>query len=156
KAGAAMVEHDIPRRSDGRHRRSLRTSDAIVDAYLVLAREKQAKPTAIELAARAGCSPRSIYERFGSLDVLVAATFDHVLQELAAWPPSLLLEGDRYARICSQVRARGYVCEEWLLIWQILRGDFASPTMHTRIRKMHQLTREQLELVYRRELSPLS
>ena len=53
--------------SDGRLRRSARTRKALIEAYLDLLRENQQPPTTPEIAKRAGCSVRSIFERFSDL-----------------------------------------------------------------------------------------
>ena len=60
---------------DGRHARSIRTRAAIIDAFLALVREKEEVPTAAALARRAGCSTRSVFERFSDFRELASAAF---------------------------------------------------------------------------------
>ena len=52
---------------DGRRLRSERTKQSIMDAYIELLRQKPEIPTAAQIAARAGISTRSIFERFADL-----------------------------------------------------------------------------------------
>jgi AcrR family transcriptional regulator len=142
---------------DGRHRRATRTSHAIIKAYLSLVLETHARPVVTDVAARAGCSARSIFVRFETLDGLALATIDYVLESLAQLPSSLVVEGDRHDRIHSQVRVRAHNCETWLPLWRlVLRADSDSKALHARIERVRQLVRERLELVYRPELAILS
>jgi AcrR family transcriptional regulator len=77
---------------DGRRLRSARTRQLIIEAYLALLRENPRIPTAASIAQRAGCSVRSIFERFPDLHALrVAATDEALLKastEVAANRPS--------------------------------------------------------------------
>jgi AraC-like DNA-binding protein len=59
--------------SDGRLQRSERTRQALIEAYLDLLRENPRIPTAGEIAKRAGCSIRSVFERFSDLLTLSLA-----------------------------------------------------------------------------------
>jgi len=53
-----------PRPVDGRRQRSARTRLTIIEAYLELLRRDPRMPTAAQIAAEAGYSTRSIFERF--------------------------------------------------------------------------------------------
>ena len=69
--------------TDGRSARSQRTRNAVVDALLDLNREGNLRPTAREIAARAGVSLRSVYVHFDDLeDLFLAAAKRH-----ASWCP---------------------------------------------------------------------
>ena len=63
--------------SDGRRLRSERTRQTIMEAYIELLRERPEIPTAAQIAARAGFSTRSIFERFVDLQGLSLATVDY-------------------------------------------------------------------------------
>src|SRR5260370_16775262 len=69
--------------SDGRLRRSERTRKALIEAYLDLVRENPQAPTAPEIAKRAGCSIRSVYQHFSSLRTLSLAAADAFAQSVA-------------------------------------------------------------------------
>jgi AcrR family transcriptional regulator len=64
---------------DGRRLRSERTRLAIIEAYLELLRQYSVMPTAAQLADEAGCSVRSIFERFSDLDALKLAVADYAI-----------------------------------------------------------------------------
>ncbi len=67
------------RRFDGRHLRSERTRQLMIEAYLQLVREHGRLPTANEIAHAAGYSVRSIFERFPDLDALSLAAADFAI-----------------------------------------------------------------------------
>jgi AcrR family transcriptional regulator len=58
---------------DGRTARALRTRAAVVRALLALVQDGNARPTAREIAERAGVSLRSVYVHFDDLDDLFAS-----------------------------------------------------------------------------------
>ena len=58
---------------DGRSARAQRTRDSVVNAVLELAHQGDARPTAREIADRAGISVRSVYVHFDDLDDLFRA-----------------------------------------------------------------------------------
>ncbi len=58
---------------DGRSARAQRTRDSVVNAVLELANQGDARPTAKEIADRAGISVRSVYVHFDDLDDLFRA-----------------------------------------------------------------------------------
>ena len=69
------------RRFDGRHLRSERTRQLMIEAYLQLVGERGCLPTANEIAHAAGYSVRSIFERFPDLNKLRAAAADYQLAQ---------------------------------------------------------------------------
>ena len=100
-----------PDRVDGRRQRSARTRSLIIEAYLALLRESPQIPTAAAITDRAGCSVRSIFERFPDLHALrVAVTEDAMTRASCqvATPPN---GGDREERLSSHVEARAQVCQ---------------------------------------------
>jgi len=142
---------------DGRRRRSAHTAQAMIEALLSLVREKHERPTAMEVAERAGCSARSVFERFGNLEALAVATFDYVLQKWAEQSATLPLHDNRETRIEWHVRTRAHICETWLPIWRnVLSIKPRTEAMQARIERVRQLTRERLNLIYRPELDTLS
>ena len=58
---------------DGRSARAQRTRDSVVDAVLALVEDGNTRPTAKEIAERAGISVRSVYVHFDDLDDLFRA-----------------------------------------------------------------------------------
>jgi AcrR family transcriptional regulator len=144
--------------TDGRRARSLRTRAAIVDAFLALLRETGAVPTAAQIAKRAGCSTRSVFERFVDFRSLYTASFDHILQSGLAIPVRDMPARDRATRIAFQVKVRGTNCENWLPLWRVLmRLDVGSDEeLKARIDIVRRMSRARVELMYAPELTSVS
>lgn len=143
-------------RTDGRRLRSARTRQFIIEAYLLLLRESPQIPTAAAIAARAGYSVRSVFERFPDLHTLRIAATDHAMLQasdrVAEQPPL----GDRASRLRIHVETRGRVCEEWLPLWRALnanQGD--SVELKARIRQVREMVIRRMEVMYEPELSTL-
>ncbi|WP_198392243.1 TetR/AcrR family transcriptional regulator [Brevibacterium yomogidense] len=92
-------------RIDGRTLRSQRTRQAIVDANMDLMLEGNLRPTAVEIARRAGISTRALFTHFPDLENLFAATGEQTLAiqyaEYEPVPADLPLD-ERVERFCQQ------------------------------------------------------
>ena len=123
--------------SDGRHRRSERTRQALIEAYLDLLRENQQPPTTPEIAKRAGCSVRSVFERFSDLLTLSLAAADYAFEQAMAQAAVPNLDADLHTRLKSQVETRAAICEQWLPLWRaLLRYQSASEELAIRIKRI--------------------
>lgn len=145
-------------RIDGRRLRSERTRLIIIEAYLALLQEHRRMPTSAEIAARAGYSVRSIFERFADLDALSLATADHAIMLGQAEAQARDTEGDRATRIRSHVTTRAQACEKWLPLWRILTAKPVQEQvadLRARVRAVRRANVERLELMYRTELATL-
>src|SRR6266851_4541510 len=144
------------RQADGRRLRSELTRQAIIDAYLGLLRETRLIPTATQIAQRAGCSVRSVFERFADLMTLSFAAADHALAQAGAEAEARDVDGDRQTRVRSQVATRAALCERWLPTWRaLIRHQYDSEQLPARLERMYGLVFERLKLMYRPELSTL-
>lgn len=146
-----------PVRLDGRHVRSARTRQLIIEAYLDLLRESPHIPTAVQIAKRAGCSVRSVFERFVDLHALRVAAMDYAFSQGTAQAAPRDLDGDRLARLRSHVVTRGRICEQWLPLWRALnanKGD--SEALNARVLRVRQAIVKRIELMYRPELATLA
>jgi AcrR family transcriptional regulator len=144
------------RRPDGRLLRSERTKQVLIEAYLGLLRENPQIPTAADIARRAGCSIRSVFERFSDLLSLSFATADYAFAQGMAQAVARHVDGDRQTRLRSQVETRAAVCEQWLPLWRaLLRHQHESQELAYRIERMRDAIVGRLELMYRPELSAL-
>jgi len=142
--------------TDGRRRRSARTRQLIIEAYLALLRENPQIPTAASIAQRAGYSLRSIFERFADLHELRVAATDEALLRASAEVAAQPSVGSRQDRVRTHVEARGRVCEEWLPLWRALnanQGDSAD--LKARIRLIREMVIRRIEQMYASELSTL-
>jgi AcrR family transcriptional regulator len=142
---------------DGRLQRSERTRQALIKAYLDLVREDLQVPAAVVVAKRAGCSVRSVFERFADMGQLGLAAIDHVVGLGLSTPVGDMAEADRHARLNFQIRTRARNCETWLPFWRVLvRHQSTSERVAARIDHMRGFTRRRLQLMYRPELDVLS
>ena len=141
---------------DGRRERSAQTRQVIIEAYLELLRTTTRIPTANEIAAKAGCSQRSVFERFSDLLTLSFAAADHVLEQANAESQPRDIDGDRQTRLRSQVQIRARVCERWLPIWRaLIRHQYESEHLPARLARVYDMIVERLWLMYRPELETL-
>lgn len=69
-ASTPVAETPAAARPDGRTARAVRTREAVVEALLSLIEEGNLRPTAHEIADRAGVSLRSVFQHFSDLDTL--------------------------------------------------------------------------------------
>ena len=98
--------------SDGRFERSERTRQALIEAYLDLLRENPRIPTAGEIAKRAGCSIRSVFERFSDLLTLSLAAADYASAQAMAQSAVPDVDADLHTRLKAQVETRAAICEQ--------------------------------------------
>jgi AcrR family transcriptional regulator len=143
-------------RIDGRHLRSERTKQLIMEAFLALLRETPSMPTAAQIAERAGYSVRSIFERFADLNALRVAAVDYQLAHAAALAPPRHVDGDRQTRIKSQVETRAGTCERGIALWRVFLYTIdESEELQVRLRIARERTIDRFEIMYRPELSTL-
>jgi AcrR family transcriptional regulator len=142
-------------RPDGRRERTFRTRKLLIEAYINVAGEQKRLPKTGEVALRAGVSQRSVFERFGSLDALSLAAFNHILEpSKSTGDPG---KADRQTRIRFQVGVRARSCETWLPVWRLVASAHGtSQALEERVEEVRALTRGRLELMYRPELDTLS
>jgi DNA-binding transcriptional regulator YbjK len=140
---------------DGRRLRSERTRLAIIEAYQELLRRNSVMPTAVQIAEQAGCSVRSVFERFSDLDALSLATADYTIAQGQAEAVARHVDGDRPTRIRSHVETRARACEKWLPLWRIITNQDQVAELRTRVVLVRLANIERMKLMYRRELSSL-
>lgn len=146
-----------PTRIDGRHLRSERTKQLIVEAYVALVRETGHTPTATQIAERAGYSVRSIFERFPDLTALRVAATDHAIAEARISSGLRDQDADRATRIRSQVETRARSCERWLPMWRVLSTNPEnSADLRQRIAVIRELVVKRMEAMFKPELATLS
>jgi len=139
---------------DGRRLRSERTRQRIVEAYLSLLGETGHVPTANQIAERAGCSVRSIFERFSDLHALRVAVTDSAFAEANAQAVLRDVDADRNTRLQSQVRTRAQTCERWLPMWRALNANQGeSQELQARVRQARKMIVRRMEIMYQPELA---
>jgi len=144
------------RQNDGRLRRSERTRQALIKAYLDLLRENPQVPTAPEIAMRANCSIRSVFQHFSGLLTLSLAAADYAFAQALAQAAVPNVDADLHIRLKAQVEMRAAICERWLPLWRaLLRYQSESEELTIRIKRIRAAMVARLELVYGPELSTL-
>jgi AcrR family transcriptional regulator len=144
-----------PPKVDGRRQRSERTRQALIEAFMALLRRTPAMPKVSQIAAEAGCSMRSVFERFKDLDGLALAAADYAIVQAQVEAVPRNLDADRTTRIHSHVETRAAVCEKWLPLWRLMaRQDH--PELRQRAEMVHSLILGRLKLMYEPELALLA
>jgi TetR/AcrR family transcriptional regulator, regulator of autoinduction and epiphytic fitness len=94
--------------TDGRVQRGARNRSAIVDALIALLEEGNPKPSASDIAARAGVSVRSVFQHYDDLETLygalVARQTEYVLEMLPQVDPALPLAPRIEAFVAGRAR----------------------------------------------------
>jgi TetR/AcrR family transcriptional regulator of autoinduction and epiphytic fitness len=141
---------------DGRTARSARTRAAVVAAVLELVRAGNPRPTAKEIAARAGISLRSVYVHFDDLDDLFAAASARQAEEVAHLLYPVDAGMPRAERITEVVRQRGAVWETLAPIRRaVLVWESSSPTLREGAQRSTRRARKDLARVFAAELDRL-
>src|SRR5580658_298510 len=142
-----------PERVDGRHARSARSKDLVVEAILELLREGSLRPSAQEIATRAGVSERTVFRHYTDLEQLFAAAAARQARHIAPLldlPPT---NGRRAQRVAELVRRRARLYEE---VTPVRRAAVRHAPFHTVLRasldQIHGLLRGQLEAVLAPEI----
>jgi AcrR family transcriptional regulator len=138
---------------DGRRARSQRSHDAVVEALLALCREGTLRPSAAEVADRAGVSVRTVFRLFEDLDSLVEIAVAQQWERTGALHDAPDATGTRAERAAALAHQRILIHAATA---PIVRGGRhlidQSAAMRRTIRDRRNLLREQLELQFEREL----
>jgi len=140
---------------DGRRLRSERTRQAILEAFMRLLCRKPAMPTASQIAQEAGCSTRSVFERFSDLEALSVAAADYAIVQGQREAVARNVDADRTTRIHSHVETRALVCEKWLPLWRLITRQ-EQPELRKRAAMVRSISIERLKLMYGPEFSRLA
>jgi TetR/AcrR family transcriptional regulator, regulator of autoinduction and epiphytic fitness len=145
-----------PKQRDGRTVRAERTRRRLVEALLGLLDEGHLRPTAAEIAERAGVSERSLFQHFpdreGLLEAVARQQYDRVMPTLRPIDASLPL-GERIEQFTKQ-RARLYE-----LIGGVRRAalliEHDSPAVAGWLASARRAKAAEVERVFRRELEAI-
>ena len=161
-----MSKHPLPKRAsasgfapkvDGRRLRGARTRQRVIDALLELVREGNLNPRVGEIAERAGCVARSIFDHFVAIDKLHGAAAEYAMNEAVALAPLVNADADRRTRISTQVHTRAGMCERALPLWRLLlAGQSKSPGLRDTLTVARKLIGLRLEDTYAPELATLA
>lgn len=111
----------------------------------------------MEVAERAGCSVRSVFERFPDMHKLQVAAAIHAIDRAASLAPPPLLGADRKARIEHYVEVRAQLCEVWGRLWRgLLVNRDDSDALKQKIGSFQESRLSRLAVAFRPELATLS
>jgi AcrR family transcriptional regulator len=140
--------------SDGRVRRGARNRDALVDALLGLLDDGVAKPTAREIAERAGVSLRTVFAHYDDVESLYAAIAVRQRERLAPLFLPLDVGGSDEDRTELLVAQRVELFEQIAPVRRaclLLAPD--SPELTRRLAEVSRALREQLAGCFEPELA---
>jgi TetR/AcrR family transcriptional regulator of autoinduction and epiphytic fitness len=142
---------------DGRVARAQRTRDAVVDALLDLNEEGSLRPTAREIAERAGVSLRSVYVHFDDLEDLFCAAGQRHYEHIRAQAVLIPVDAALAVRIDAFVDQRARILEAGIGVYRaaVLQEPF-SPTMANNMAIGRKLARSELASVFAPEIARLS
>lgn len=155
-SGASTLQSPDAPRSDGRTARSARTRQAVVEALLALLDDGNLRPTAREIAERAGVSLRSVYVHFDDLEDLHAAAASHHARTVLATRATVDASRPLDERIADVARETARMLEATLAVRRAasLQEPF-SPALAKSLSITRSVTRKELAHVFASELDAL-
>jgi TetR/AcrR family transcriptional regulator of autoinduction and epiphytic fitness len=155
---AAEEPADVPPAEsavDGRHARSERSRQAMLDALLALLREGTVRPSSSQIAERAGVTQRTLFNQFGDMDSLVtAAAGRHIHRYLELQPDAGT--GTVEERVGHYCAGLARLLEETMhLRWAMTIHHEAQATGDRIVRGALHMTRHRLTEAFAPELEAL-
>lgn len=140
-------------REDGRSLRAARTRDAVVEALLSLNDEGNLRPTARQIADRAGVSLRSVYVHFEDLEDLFSAAAAKHFERMLALYVALPTEGPLEERLDAFLHQRARIIEAAAPVRRaaLLQEPF-SPALAEVMNFSRKAARDEVERVFATEL----
>lgn len=142
---------------DGRHQRSARSRDAVVEALLSLYEDGHLRPGVALIAERAGVSQSSVFRHFQDVDELVRCAIDHQWDRLREHfePPDANGPLDRRVASLVAQRVRLYdVAGPALRAARLLAPDNAA--LQAAFTYRRELLRQQVAVQFEPELAAMS
>jgi len=142
--------------TDGRHARSERTRVAVAEAMLECIMAGSPRPTAEEIAARAGVSSRAVFRHFDNLEALLEEVARQQITQVTQALPPIVLKGTLEQRIGALVDNSACRNE---MIAPVRRAVFASYGVSSQFKERHAwlsgVVRKQVQKVFSIELDRL-
>lgn len=141
--------------TDGRHQRSARTREAVVEAWLAIMRETGAQPSAQSVAERAQVSLRTVFRLFEDVDTLFASAVAYQVRRVGRLFAPMDASGSAAARIEALAERRAELFEEIAPVRRLALSRHGHPTIGTWLQRSHDELRAQLLVVFTAELDEL-
>ena len=144
------------KRVDGRAARAERTRTAVVDALLDLIDAGTLQPTAQEVAARAGVSPRIVYFHFDDHARLFAAAAARQTERIFSDIKLLSADGPLDERLDAFVNMRARIFQRVFNTRRAARlHEHCAPVVANALAFVRAVKREEAERVFGRELAAM-
>jgi AcrR family transcriptional regulator len=139
---------------DGRAERSRRTRDALAEAMLALIEEGHVRPTAPQVAERAGVALRTVFHHFQDMERLLDAVAERQLRRVDAGRCDIPSGGPLAPRIAAFVAERARLHEEITPVRRagLLHEPF-SPAIAARLQGVREMQRGEVARVFAPELA---
>jgi TetR/AcrR family transcriptional regulator, regulator of autoinduction and epiphytic fitness len=139
--------------TDGRSARAARTRDAVVEALLSLLDEGNFRPTARQVADRAGVSLRSVYVHFDDLEDLFSAAAHRHFERVRDLVEAIPGDGPLEARLDTFARQRERIHESSAQVRRaaVLQEPF-SPALAEVLSLARKMSCAEIELVFAPEI----
>lgn len=122
----AVDADPAPTPIDGRHARSERSRQAMVDALLDLLREGNLRPSATQIADRAGVTQRTLFNQFGDMESLILACSMRQAQRVIEMLPEAG-DGDLPQRVSTYCAGLAHMLEETMNVrWAVVTSTHAN------------------------------
>ncbi len=139
---------------DGRAARSYRARLALAEALLDLLNEGIEKPTAVEIAKRAGVSLRLVFHHFDDLEAIYASAADRQLERVRAQIKRIDSALPFAKRLAVFARQRAKLFEYVTPVRRAsIRIEPSSPEISRRLREAHEMARQHTCETFGRELA---
>ncbi|MCP5066547.1 MAG: TetR family transcriptional regulator [bacterium] len=142
--------------TDGRHARSHRTRATVAEAMLDCFEEGLLRPSAKEVAQRAGVSTRAVFRHFENMEALLEEAAELQTERVIRQLPPVVTEGTLAERIDALILRTARLHE---LVAPVRRAALLSEPFSEVIRERHtwmrSVVRRQVRSVFSRELEML-
>lgn len=155
-AGPAESAAPPKRATDGRHARSERSRQAMVDALLDLLREGNLRPSSAQIAERAGVTQRTLFNQFGDMDSLVSAVAARQVQRVVGMLPEAG-EGTLEERVAAYCEGLARLLEETMHVrWAVVTNPSDQWTGAVAVRTAREFMRNHLASTFAADLESLN
>jgi AcrR family transcriptional regulator len=111
--------------TDGRHARSERSRQAMVEALLELLQEGNLRPSSLQIAERAGVTQRTLFNQFGDMESLVQAVAVRQARRVLSLLPEAG-DGSLDERVTNYCRGLEVLLEETMQVrWAVVSNPHA-------------------------------
>ncbi|MDG2333787.1 MAG: TetR/AcrR family transcriptional regulator [Myxococcota bacterium] len=143
--------------TDGRHLRSQRTRTAVAEAMLDCLEDGILRPSAKQIADRAGVSTRAVFRHFKKMELLIDGVAELQLERVMSSLPAILDQGSLEERTDALVRHSTHRNQTTSPVRRASQlSEPSSAVIQKRLAWLHDTARQQVQDVFADELARLS